>query len=211
MRRIEVHGAGDPETVALAAEALARGGLVIYPTDTLYALGCRALDEDAVGRLRGAKRRDEGKPLPLVAADTRQAQSLWTVWPREAAILAQRFWPGPLTLVLPAAPAISRGVTAGRASVAVRVPARALTRALCAAAGPLVSTSANSAGEQPALTCADALRALGDAVALALDGGAGVPNASTLLDLTDGAPRMLREGDIPWLEVARLLNIPQAC
>jgi L-threonylcarbamoyladenylate synthase len=182
---------------------LRAGQLLIYPTDTLYALGGRALDGEVGARVRGAKGRDEGKPLPLVAADVEQVLGLCAGWPEAAAQLAGRFWPGPLTLVVRAAPGVPDEVTAGAGTVAVRVPALVLARQLCQAAGPLISTSANRAGEPPPLTCGAAMAALGGAAALALDAGPGRPLASTVVDLTGGAPRLVREGAVPWADILR--------
>jgi L-threonylcarbamoyladenylate synthase len=196
----------DAAIVRMAAELLATGALIIYPTDTLYALGGRALDPAAGVAVRRAKGREEGKPLPLVAADVEQAASLCTAWPAAADLLAARFWPGPLSLVLPALPSVSAEVTAGTGRVAVRVPDLELARALCRAAGPLVSTSANRAGGTPPVTCADAVNAVGAAAALALDGGPGRSVASTLVDLTEEPARLLRAGAIPWEEVEGVLR-----
>lgn len=207
MQVLSVRGdAPDARVVALAASLLDRGEMLIYPTDTLYALGCRAVDAAAVDRLRAAKARDSGKPLPVVAADIEQARSLWARWPPQAAVLADRFWPGPLTLVLEAAPGLPRGLTAASGSLAVRVPALALVRALCTAAGALVSTSANLAGGPPATTCEEALASLTGAVALALDAGPGHKTPSTLVDLTGMEPRLLREGAISWAMLSPFLN-----
>jgi hypothetical protein len=100
--------------VALAASLLTAGSLLIYPTDTLYALGGRVLDAAAGGAVRRAKGREEGKPLPLVAADLGQARALCASWPEAADQLAARFWPGPLSLVVPAAPDRSRGRDRGQ-------------------------------------------------------------------------------------------------
>jgi len=203
---LRVSGARPEEAaVAGAAEALAAGGLVILPTDTLYALGARALDPAAVARLRRAKGRDDSKPLPVVAADLGQARALCAAWPPAADALSARFWPGPLTLVLPAAPSVPVEVTAGTGQVAVRVPALELTRALCRLVGPLVSTSANRAGEPPPVTCDEAVTALGAAVALALDGGPGGAVVSTIVDLTREPVRLLRAGAVPWSDVEGVL------
>jgi len=192
--------------LALAAEALGRGELIVYPTDTLYALGCRARDPVAVERLRGAKGREDQKPLPLVAEDAAQAKLLCSKWPEAADRLAEAFWPGPLTLVLPAAEGVPVGVTAGSGTVAVRVPALLLARELCRASGPLVATSANLAGAPAPLTCAEAVSGLGDLVRLALDAGPGSPVPSTLVALTEGGARLLREGAVPWAKVAAFLG-----
>ena len=196
----------DPAVVALAASLLTAGSLLIYPTDTLYALGGRVLDAAAGGAVRRAKGREEGKPLPLVAADLGQARALCASWPEAADQLAARFWPGPLSLVVPAAPTVPADVTAGSGHIAVRVPDLELTRALCRQTGALVSTSANRAGGTPPLNCADALEAVGAAAALALDAGRGRAVASTIVDLTSTPPRLLRGGAIPWEEIEGVLR-----
>ena len=195
---------GAPADVLARAQALvARGELLIYPTDTLYALGGGALDASAAQRVRQAKGRDDGKALPVVAADVHAARLLAGVWTRGTERLAAAFWPGPLTLVLPAADTVPLEVTAGTGTVAVRVPGLVFTRGLCLATGPLVSTSANRQGRPAPLTCADALSEVGPAAALALDGGPGSPLPSTLVDATGTAPRLLREGAVPWAGVLR--------
>ena len=193
--------------VRAAAEALRRGGVVAYPTETFYALGALATDAAAVARLARAKGRPDGKPLPLVAAH-REAVDAVAVLEGPAARLAAAFWPGPLTLVLPARPGLAAEVTAGTGTVGVRVPSSEVARTLAAhAGGPLVSTSANLAGEEPVVRAADlapALRARLDAV---LDGGAtpgGLP--STVATFQEGALRVLRAGAIPGAALERSLR-----
>ena len=206
---VAISGAEPDEAVLRRAIALLeKGSLLIYPTDTLYALGGRALDAEAAAEVRLAKGREDGKPLPLVAADVAQARLLCASWPEAADVLSTRFWPGPLTLVLPALASLPMEVTAGTARVAVRVPDLELTRALCRGAGPLVSTSANRAGGTPPVTCADAVEAIGAAVALALDAGRGRALSSTIVDLSGEAPRLLREGAIAWEDVEGVLRPP---
>lgn len=212
MDTLRVRGeAPEPEILAEAATLLWRGELLIYPTDTLYALGGRALDPRVAQRVRAAKAREPQKPLPLVAGSLRQALELCSSWPPSAEILATRFWPGPLTLVLPAARGLPPEVTAGSGSVALRVPALAVTRALCALGGPLISTSANVAGAPPPLTCGEAAAGVGAFAALALDAGPGRREASTIADLTGGSPRPLRVGAVTWMEIEAALGIPSSC
>lgn len=196
----------DARVLVRALAVLRAGSLLIYPTDTLYAIGGRALDGAAAHAVRAAKGRDEGKPLPVVAGDAAQARSLAASWPDGAERLAAAFWPGPLTLVVAAAELVPEAVTAGSGTVAVRVPALALCRRLAGEAGPLVSTSANAAGQPPPLTCADAVQAVGARVALALDGGPGRPVPSTIVDLSGGAARLLRAGAVDWERVRRVLS-----
>jgi L-threonylcarbamoyladenylate synthase len=194
---------------AAVAEAL-RGELLVYPTDTLYALGGCALDSAVARRVRVAKSRDAGKPLPLVAADVNQARALSSEWSAGAQRLAVLFWPGPLTLVLSAAHGVPVEIVAPGATVAVRVPALALTRALCEGAGPLISTSANLAGERAPATCAEAVSAVGPAAALALDAGSLPGLASTIVDLTGAAPRLVRDGPVAWSEIEKAWLSPGA-
>jgi L-threonylcarbamoyladenylate synthase len=192
--------------VSEAAEALLRGELVVYPTDTLYALGAVSLDPAAVGRLRVAKGREAGKALPVIAADVGQASALWARFPATGRALAERFWPGPLTIVLESAAAVPEEVTAGRGTLAVRVPALEVARQLARAAGALVATSANLAGGPPPSSCTDALAAVGALAALAIDAGPGTRLPSTLVDLTRDPPRLLRQGAVPWEDVASVLR-----
>jgi L-threonylcarbamoyladenylate synthase len=193
------------DVIARAAWALAEGSLLIYPTDTLYALGGLARKAEVGRAVREAKGRDEQKPLPLVASGVEQARSICASWPETAARLADRFWPGPLSLVLRARPELPEEVTSGTGTVAVRVPARELTRRLCAD-GPLIATSANRAGETAPRRCAEAVAAVGAWAALALDGGPGRPVSSTLVDLAGGAPRLLRAGPVDWADVLAALR-----
>jgi L-threonylcarbamoyladenylate synthase len=197
----------DPAIVARAASVLAEGNLLIYPTDTLYALGGRALDGAVARAVRAAKGREEGKALPVIASDPDQARALAARWPAPAAILSARFWPGPLTLILPAGAGLPADLTAGSGGVAVRVPALPLARELCRSAGPLVSTSANRSGEAPAVTCSEAVQAVGAAAALCLDAGPGTRAASTIVDLTGETPSLARAGPVEWRDVAEALGL----
>jgi L-threonylcarbamoyladenylate synthase len=199
--------ADDPagSIVARAAAALCEGALIIYPTDTLYALGGLALKAGVARRVREAKGREEGKPLPLVASGVEQARSLCASWPEAAARLAARFWPGPLSLILAAGAEVPTEVTAGTGTVAVRVPARELTRRLCSD-GPLIATSANRAGEAAPRACGEAVATVGAWAALALDGGPGRLASSTLVDLTGEGPRLLRAGPVEWKDVLATLE-----
>lgn len=198
--------APDEAVVARAAGVLAAGELIVYPTETLYALGGLGLLAVAARRVRLAKGRADEKPLPLIVADTEAARGLCRSWPAAADALAARFWPGPLTLVLPASARVPFEVTAGTGTVAIRVSGLALARALSRAVGPLVSTSANRAGEPPAVTCSEALAAVGAAIALALDGGTCTGAPSTIVDLTGDRPAVLREGAVRQAELTGLLG-----
>jgi L-threonylcarbamoyladenylate synthase len=199
----------DPELerrVRAAAEALRRGGLVAYPTETFYGLGALARDAAAVERLSAAKGRPDGKPLPLLAGSRAQVDEVATL-DGPAARLADAFWPGPLTLVLPARSGLPAEI-AGAGTVAVRVSGSEIARALAlAAGGALVSTSANPADGPPPARPEDidaALRARLDAV---LDAGpvpGGAP--STIVAVDARGARLVREGAVPFGEVLAALR-----
>lgn len=200
----------DPELVArieAAAEVLRRGGLVAYPTETFYGLGALARDAAAVERLARAKGRPDGKPLPLLAADRAQVDTVAEVGPA-AARVAAALWPGPLTLVLPARPGLAPAVAAGTATVGVRVPGSEIARALArAAGGPLVSTSANLSGAPPPARPEELSVELRARVDHVLDGGP-TPGglASTVVAVEGDALRLVREGAVPFGAVLAALR-----
>jgi L-threonylcarbamoyladenylate synthase len=203
IRVVVVDGAApDPGVVNEAARLLLLGRLLVYPTETLYAVGGVAT-ADVASRVRRAKGREQAKPLPLIAAGLEQARALCQGWPDVAAVLASRFWPGPLTLVLAARAGLAPELGGG--SVALRVPGLRLPRELCERAGALISTSANRSGEAPHVECAAAVAALAEGVTLALDSGRLHGVASSIVDLT-GAPRLLRAGAVPEAAIAGALR-----
>jgi L-threonylcarbamoyladenylate synthase len=192
----------DPATEGLVrsvAEVLRRGGIAAYPTETFYGLGALARDAAAVERLSALKGRPEGKPLPLVAGSRAQVDEVAELG-GAAAALADAFWPGPLTLVLPARGGLPREISAGSGTVGVRVSGSEIARALAlAAGGALVSTSANPADGPPPARPEDidgALRARLDAV---LDAGP-VPGGSpsTVVAMEGHGARLVREGAVPF-------------
>jgi L-threonylcarbamoyladenylate synthase len=189
--------------VAAAAAVLRRGGLVAYPTETFYGLGCLALDAAAVARLAAAKGRPDGKPLPLLADRLEAVERVAFLSPR-ARRLAARFWPGPLTLILPARPGLPAEVTAGSGRVGIRVAGGEVARALAAAAGgPLVSTSANLSGAPPPASPGALDPALVARLDGVLDAGAtpgGLP--STVVAVEGEALTLVRAGAVPFEEVA---------
>jgi len=193
--------------VAEAASALRRGSLVVYPTETFYGLGALATLPAALARLAAAKLRPADKPLPLVAADDAMAFALWAAVPAEARVLAGAFWPGPLTLVAAAAPGLPGPVTLGGA-VGVRVPGSELARELCRlAGGPVISTSANPSGGPAPASVEELDPELLSRVDLVLDGGptsGGLP--STVVQVGEGGPRLLRAGAVPWEAVEAVLR-----
>ena len=188
------------ETLSRAAQLLADGRLVAFPTDTLYGLAVDPRRPDAVERLYRAKGRPAAMAVPLIAADLEQVvRDAGRLTPL-ASTLAERFWPGPLTLVVDAAAALNDRLLAGGRTVAVRVPDHAVARALAAALGhPVTATSANRSGAAPATTAAEAAAAFGRDLACVLDAGPS-PGASpsTIVDVRDDAPVLLRSGAVSW-------------
>jgi L-threonylcarbamoyladenylate synthase len=201
-----------PEVTAIdeAARALRRGDLVAFATETVYGLGANALDSEAVARIFAAKGRPATNPLIVHVADLDGARDCVASWPEEAQRLADAFWPGPLTIVLPASAKIPSIVTAGRPTVGVRIPRPAVARALIRAADlPIAAPSANrSNGVSP--TLAEHVRKdLDGRIALILDSGpAEVGLESTVLDLSGPDPNVLRPGQISAAEIAAFLGRP---
>lgn len=193
--------ASDPVGVARAADLLRGGSLVAFPTDTVYGIGCRIGDPDALARLFAAKRRRPEKAVPWLIASLEEVARLGFVADERAASLAERFWPGALTVVLPAAD--------GAATQAFRVPDHPATLALLAAAGPLAVSSANRSGEPETLDADDVSIAFADSEepAATLDGGR-VPGgvASSVVDLTGPQARLVREGALSRAEIERVIG-----
>lgn len=201
-----------PEVIARAAEVLRGGGLVAFPTETVYGLGANALDTAAVRRIFAAKGRPATNPLIVHVLDAQAARALAAEWPAAAATLAARFWPGPLTLVLAKRPIVPEATTGGGLSVALRSPSHPVARALIAAAGvPLAAPSANRSQAISATTAAHVRRSLGQRVDLILDGGP-TPGGleSTVLDIRRDPPRLLRPGLLAAAELEAVLGAPLA-
>lgn len=182
-----------------AIEALRQGQVIVYPTDTVYGLGCRVDEETAVQRIFAIKHRPPTEPLPVLLADAAQLDDYARGVGPAARRLITRFWPGALTLVVQRSDRVPLTVTGGGNTVALRVPGHPLPRALVRALGvPIVGTSANSHGMAPPATAQLAVFDLGDRVDLVLDGGrAPLGRESTVVDVTGDVPRLVREGAIP--------------
>ncbi|MBZ0159681.1 MAG: threonylcarbamoyl-AMP synthase [bacterium] len=195
--------------IARAASVLRRGGLVAFPTDTLYALGADALNPLAVRRVFAAKGRSLRSPIPLLVADLTMAIQLVGELPEAAVRLAECYWPGPLTLVLWAPREICTLLTAGTDRIGLRVPDSAIALALIRRfGGPVTGTSANRSGVKDSMDAHDVLRQLGDQVDLILDGGPTVGgNPSTVVDVTISPPAIVRHGPVQQEEILSLLGL----
>jgi len=195
--------------LAVAASVLDRGGVIAFPTETVYGLAADPASLAAVGRIFELKERTAGEALPLIAADVDAARQVAAVWSPVTATLASRFWPGPLTLVVPVNDAeVVAPVTAGRGTIGVRVSSHPVARALAAVSpsGVITATSANRSGT-PAHSTADAVAAALAKVDLILDAGdaPGGP-ASTIVDVSEAEPRLIREGPIAFARVLESLR-----
>jgi L-threonylcarbamoyladenylate synthase len=190
-----------------ALNVMQHGGLVAFPTDTVYGLGALAFDGAAVESIYTAKDRPAEKAIPILIADLDDlARVTSSPLPPMAVRLASRFWPGPLTLVVPKLQTLPEAVSASE-TVGVRVPDHQVARALLRAAGPMAVTSANISGAQSPVTAEEVYEQLGGRIALIIDGGrtpGGIP--STLVDCTTPELKMLREGPIALEELYSALT-----
>lgn len=176
---------------------LRSGGLVAFPTDTVYGVGALAFDNTAIEQIYLVKGRAAEKAIPVLIGEMDQLAEIVAEIPPSALRLAARFWPGPLTLVLPRHPNLPPAISA-TPTVGVRLPDHAVARALLRAAGPMAVTSANLSGRASPVTANEVLEQLGGRIPLILDGGAtpgGIP--STIVDCSGASPRLLRPGPIP--------------
>jgi L-threonylcarbamoyladenylate synthase len=207
MHRVSVDALSpDAAAIGEAAAVIRAAGVVALPTDTLYGLAANPWCANAVARVFEAKERSADRALPLVAADLLQVAGWVGPLPPAALRLAQRFWPGPLTLLV-AAPIglglLSSRVTGATGQIAIRVPAHAVPRALCEACGyPLTATSANVSGEPASADPDEVALALKGRIDMLLDAGrapGGQP--STIVEVSGNQLRLVRAGAIPWNEV----------
>jgi L-threonylcarbamoyladenylate synthase len=194
------------ENIEKAATIIKKGGVVVYPTETVYGIGCAPYNAEAAERVCYVKGRAD-KPLPLACADAEDARGIVEFNPA-AERLAERFWPGPLMLVLPARIEYSVWVTHGAKTLGVRVPDHDVARRLAELSdGIIVSTSANRTGEPPATTAEEAADQVGDGVDLILNGGPAKSQLpSTVLDLSGEQLWILRAGPITGEQIKNALK-----
>ena len=195
--------------MARAVEVLRAGGVVAIPTDTLYGLAASAFDADAVHRIFEIKGRDRSAALPLLLGDPEDVSLYASPVPGAAWRLIERFWPGPLTIVLPRTDRVPEDVTGGRSTVALRVPDHPVPRHLARRLGtPITGTSANMSGAEPARSAAGVARQLGGMLDMVFDGGT-LPESppSTIVDLATSPPRVVRSGAISEHELGEVAGI----
>jgi L-threonylcarbamoyladenylate synthase len=190
-------------TIQSAAKIVKKGGVIVYPTDTVYGLGCNPFNENAVKRLFKIKG-ERTKPLPILASNIKEIERIAQT--TETTIkLVKKFWPGPLTVVLPKKSTLPNIVTCNLGSVAVRVPNHQVALELIRLSGGLlVGTSANKRGKKPSRTASEAAKQIGEDVDILLDGGtAPIGASSTIIDLTSERPKILRQGPIKRDDILR--------
>ena len=194
----QILSASDPRTVSVAAELIRNGELVAIPTETVYGLGANGLDEDAVKKIFEAKGRPQDNPLILHVAEAEEIERFCHSIPEAAWRLAEAFWPGPLTMVLPAKDTVPKRTTGGLSTVAVRCPDSDVTRAIIRLAGvPLAAPSANISGKPSTTTAQHVLHDHEGKIPAIVDGGScRVGVESTIVDLTEEPARLLRPGGI---------------
>lgn len=197
----------DARGIEQAAEILKQGGIVAIPTETVYGLAASAFDNAAIEKIFAAKGRPQDNPLIVHIADLDGIEKIVSDFPKSAKLLAERFWPGPLTMVLPKTDAVASSVSAGLSTVAVRMPSDPVARQIIRAAGlPLAAPSANLSGSPSPTSAAHVLSDLDgriDAVVLSRDAVVGVE--STVVSLTGAHPRLLRPGGITVSQLRELL------
>lgn len=196
------------DAVAAAVAAVKSGRLVVMPTDTVYGIGADAFDSGAVAALLAAKGRGRDMPVGVLVGSWHTIDGLVLYVPDTARELVRAFWPGALSLVVQQAPSLQWDLGDARGTVMLRMPLQPVALELLRQTGPMAVSSANISGQPPATTAAEAQRQLGDLVDVYLDGGSSPQQAaSTILDLTGPAPRILREGPVGAQAIADVLGI----
>jgi L-threonylcarbamoyladenylate synthase len=196
----------DPQALQVALQTLKGGRLVAFPTDTVYGLGALVQIPCSIQALYTVKGREAAKAVPLLLSSPQELEQVALAVSRMARRLVERFWPGPLTLVVPKHPSLPEELSS-QATVGVRMPDHPVALALLRLTGPLAVTSANRSGEESAVTAQEVVKALGGRIDLVLDGGktpGGV--SSTVVDCSGDAPLILRQGPISLEALQRALS-----
>jgi L-threonylcarbamoyladenylate synthase len=197
--------------ITAAINAAKSGRLVVLPTDTVYGIGVDAFDNVAVAALLSAKRRGRDMPVPVLVGSWSTIDGLVYSVPHAARELIEAFWPGALSLVVPQAPSLQWDLGDARGTVMLRMPLHPIALEVLRDVGPMAVSSANVSGQPPAVTAEDARSQLGDLVAVYLDAGPSAQQAaSTIVDLTGAAPRILRSGPITSDAIGAVLGLDPA-
>ena len=206
--KTQILSASDTEAFGHAVRLLRAGKVIAFPTDTVYGVGASGLNERAIEQLFVVKSRERGKAIPYLIGHIKDLQLVARDIPNTARLLAAKFWPGALTLVVPASPRVPKILIAGGDSVAVRMPNHPTTRALIDSLGaPLAATSANLSGGRDPGNAQEVFAQLKGRIPMILDGGATRANVpSTVVDVTVTPPKILRVGGISVEEIERIVG-----
>jgi len=198
----------EEDLIARAARILQNDGVIGYPTETVYGIGSNIFSSEAVRRIYQLKQRDQSKALIVIAADVLQISDLVSDIPEAAERLMENFWPGPLTLIFNASVEFQESAFRKAKTVAIRIPDSPLCLSLIKTCGfPIVSTSANISGEQPATTAQEVISAFGQQLDLIIDGGLSPSRVpSTVVDVTRSPVRIVRDSSISRLEIDTVLE-----
>ncbi|HJG44736.1 L-threonylcarbamoyladenylate synthase [Corynebacterium phoceense] len=197
------------EGIAEAAKAAKSGRLVVMPTDTLYGIGCDAFDNDAVASLLAAKHRGPDMPVPVLVGSWDTYKGLVASITDTMQLLVEAFWPGGLSIVVPQAPSLPWNLGDTRGTVMLRMPLQPVAIELLREVGPMAVSSANISGHTPPTTAIAAKQQLGKAVSVYLDGGeAAIGKPSTIVDLSQAHPYLLREGAISAEQISEVIGVP---
>ena len=193
-----------------AVAVLRRGGVIGIPTDTVYGIAANALDEDAVDRVFTLKGREDTSPIPVLIGEVADLFRYGAHVTDEAVALAEAFWPGQLTIVVSKSDLIPSVVSGGLDTVGLRIADHHVPRRLISDLGaPITATSANISGTEALNSAVSVAEQLGDRLDLVFDGGQLAPSrSSTVIDVTSGPPKILREGAVPAAEIGRVLKSP---
>ena len=209
--KTQILPANDTEAFAHAVRLLRAGRVIAFPTDTVYGVGASGFNERAIEQLFVVKTRERGKAIPYLLADAKDLLAVAHEVPSAAHVLAEKFWPGALTLVVPASARVPKVLIAGGDTIAVRVPNHPTTRALIDSLGsPLAATSANISGERDPGNAQEVFAQLNGRIPMILDGGATRVNIpSTVVDVTVTPPKVLRVGPISIDEIHKVIGAMQ--
>ena len=197
------------EAIAEAVKAAKSGRLVVMPTDTLYGIGCDAFDSDAVASLLAAKHRGPDMPVPVLVGSWDTYKGLVASITDTMQLLVEAFWPGGLSIVVPQAPSLPWNLGDTRGTVMLRMPLQPVAIELLREVGPMAVSSANISGHTPPTTAIAAKQQLGKAVSVYLDGGeAAIGKPSTIVDLSQAHPYLLREGAISAEQISEVIGVP---
>lgn len=196
------------EAFTRAVAALKRGAVIVFPTETLYGLGADAFNKTAVERIVSLKGRNPENPIPVIIADREMLNDVVTEVSPVAQKLIERFWPGPLTLVLPAKKNLSEQLLNRDGGIGIRISSHPLAARLARELGhPLTATSANPSGKEPARTVAEAKGYFSDKLEIFLDGGRlEGSKGSTVVEIVENNLRIIREGEVSWQELEKALK-----